>query len=171
MTDRPEIMLVMARARNGVIGRDGTLPWRLPADLRHFKRLTMGRPMIMGRATFDSLPGILPSRRHIVLTRDPQRAKALLLEGVEVAGDAAHALRLANAPQVAVIGGASVYGQFLPLADRIELTHIDLAPQGDTVIDAPDPIVWNEVSRDAHPAVDGRPAYAFSTYVRHRAQP
>src|SRR3954467_13234850 len=97
-----EVVLVIARARNGVIGRDGKLPWRLPADLKHFKAVTMGRPMVMGRKTFDSLPGLLPGRRHIVLTRDPDWRAA----GAEIVADREAALRLAGAESISVIGGA-----------------------------------------------------------------
>lgn len=160
--NRPDITLILARAANGVIGIDGGMPWHIPADLRHFKQLTMGRPMIMGRRTFDSLPALLDGRRHIVLTRDPDWAD----EGAEPAHSVEQALTLANAPHVTVIGGAEIYRQFLPLADRIELTEIDLSPDGDTVIDAPDPADWTETARVDHPADEGRPAFAFVTYER-----
>ena len=119
----PEIVLIYARAANGTIGREGDLPWRLPADLKHFKALTLGKPMIMGRKTFDSLPGLLPGRRHIVLTRGEG-----LAEGAERAGSIEEALALASAAndtgEIAVIGGAAIYSLFMPLADRIELTQI-----------------------------------------------
>jgi len=161
--NRPEITLILARAANGVIGADGRMPWHLPADLRRFKQLTMGRPMIMGRKTFDSLPAVLEGRRHIVLTRDAEWHD----EHAEVAHSAPEALRLANAPQVMVIGGAEIYRLFLGLADRIELTEVALEPQGDAVIAAPDPAEWREVAREDHPADEaGRPAYAFVTLAR-----
>jgi dihydrofolate reductase len=161
--NHPEITLILARAANGVIGADGTMPWHIPADLRRFKQLTMDRPMIMGRPTFDSLPALLEGRRHIVLTRDPDWAD----EGAEVAHSVADALRMANAPHVMVIGGAEIYRLFLALADRIELTEVALEPNGDARIDAPDPADWEEVARDDHPADDkGRPAFAFVTLVR-----
>src|SRR5206468_10570078 len=108
--DRPRITLVIARARNGVIGRNGKLPWHLPADLKRFKALTMGSAMVMGRRTFDSLPGLLPGRRHIVLTRDPAWQAA----GAEVARDVNGALRLAAGESVSVIGGAEIFQLFLP---------------------------------------------------------
>lgn len=161
---RPEIVLILARADNGVIGRDGRLPWHLPADLRHFKALTQGRPMIMGRKTFDSLPGQLDGRRHIVLTRDAEWEE----DGAEVAHGVEEAIRLANAPQIAVIGGAEIYGQFLPLANRIELTEVHREAQGDVAIDAPDPALWHENARQDFPAADGRPSFSFVTYVRRR---
>ena len=161
--NRPEITLVLARAANGVIGADGRMPWRLPADLRRFKRLTMGRPMIMGRKTFDSLPALLEGRRHIVLTRDAGWQE----EGAEAAHSVEEALRLANAPQVMVIGGAEIYRLFLPLATRIELTEVALEPAGDAAIAYPDPADWREIAREDHPADDaGRPAYSFVTFTR-----
>lgn len=161
--NRPEITLILARAVNGVIGADGRMPWHLPADLRRFKQLTMGRPMIMGRKTFDSLPAILEGRRHIVLTRDPEWQD----EGAEPVATIEEALKLANAPHVMVIGGAEVYRLFLPLADRIELTEVALEPKGDAVIDYPDAADWHEIAREDHPADDaGRPAYSFVTLTR-----
>ncbi|WP_432768876.1 MAG: dihydrofolate reductase [Sphingopyxis sp.] len=162
--NHPEITLILARATNGVIGADGSMPWHLPADLRRFKRLTMGRPMIMGRKTFDSLPAVLEGRRHIVLTRDPEWQD----EGAEVARSVDDALKLANAPHVMVIGGAEIYRLFLPLADRIELTEVALAPAGDAVIDYPAPADWREVAREDHGADEaGRPAYSFVTLARN----
>ena len=160
--NHPEITLILARAANGVIGADGKMPWHLPADLRRFKQLTTGRPMIMGRRTFDSLPAILEGRRHIVLTRDPEWQE----EGAEPAASIEEALRLANAPHVMVIGGAEIYRMFLGQADRIELTEVALAPAGDTSIPYPDPADWREVAHEDHDAADGRPAYSFVTFVR-----
>jgi dihydrofolate reductase len=165
VNEAPEIVLILARADNGVIGRDGGLPWRLPADLRHFKALTQGKPMVMGRKTFDSLPGLLPGRRHIVLTRDRGWAG----EGAETVHTPAQAIDRAAAPTVAVIGGAEIYGLFLPLAHRIELTEVHVDAQGDTHIAYPDPADWQEVARADHPAQDGRPAYSFVTLRRTAA--
>ncbi|RVT43704.1 dihydrofolate reductase [Sphingobium algorifonticola] len=161
-TTHPEIVLILARADNGVIGRDGALPWHLPADLRRFKTLTQGRPMIMGRKTFDSLPGLLDGRRHIVLTRDRGWAD----DGAEVAHDLDGAIRLANAPVISVIGGAEIYRLFMPVADRIEMTQVHIDAVGDTTMDAFDPALWQETGRTAHAAESGRPAYSFVTYVR-----
>ncbi len=160
--NHPEISLILARADNGVIGDGGSIPWHLPADLRRFKQVTMGAPMIMGRKTFDSLPGLLPGRRHIVITRNAGWEE----DGAEVAGSADEALVLANAPHLWVIGGAEIYQLFLPRADRIELTEIHLSPAGDTRIDAFDPDMWHEVAREAHAAADGRPAYDWVTLKR-----
>src|SRR5690242_5300711 len=114
------ITLIVARAQNGVIGREGKLPWHIPADLKRFKALTMGSAMVMGRKTFDSLPGLLPGRRHIVLTRD----RYWSAEGAEVAHTVEQALDLAGGERISVIGGAEVFGTFLPHADRIELTDV-----------------------------------------------
>ncbi|MBL0923175.1 MAG: dihydrofolate reductase [Sphingomonadaceae bacterium] len=160
--NHPEIILVLARAANGIIGRDGDMPWHIPADLRHFKQITKGRPMIMGRKTFDSLPGLLDGRRHIVLTRDMDWEE----EGAEVAHSVGEALKLANGPHVCVIGGAEIFALFLPLAHRIELTEIALEPEGDTHMPAFDKSEWQEVSREAHVADGNIPAHDFVTLVR-----
>ncbi|MBB6124177.1 dihydrofolate reductase [Sphingobium subterraneum] len=160
--NHPEIVLILARAANGTIGRDGKLPWHLPADLRRFKMLTQGRPMIMGRKTFDSLPGLLEGRRHIVLTRDPDWQD----DGAEVARSFEDAIRIANAPVISVIGGAEIYRLFLPRADRIELTQLAVPFAGDTSIDAPDPAQWTEAAREDHAAEGNRPAYSFITWRR-----
>lgn len=125
----PEIVMIVARADNGVIGREGSLPWRLPDDLKRFKALTMGAPMIMGRRTFESLGGPLPGRRHIVLSRDPNWQAS----GAEPARDVDDALRLAGAvPCVSIIGGAAIYALFMGHAHRIELTEVHREPDGDT---------------------------------------
>jgi dihydrofolate reductase len=161
--EKPHVALVVARARNGVIGREGKLPWHLPADLRRFKALTMGSAMAMGRKTFDSLPGLLPGRRHIVLTRD----RSWKVAGAEVAHDVEEALRLANDEPLSIIGGADIFRLFLPLADRIELTEVLEDIAGDTFIADPrDSGEWRETFRDEHPAADGRPAFRFVTLER-----
>lgn len=164
--DHPEIILVLARAANGVIGKDGKMPWHIPADLRHFKQVTKNRPMIMGRKTFESLPGVLEGRRHIVLTRDSEWED----EDAEVAHSPEDALKLANkgpnAGHVCVIGGAEIYSLFLPKADRIELTEIKAKPEGDTKVRAFSKKDWEEVSRIDHPAEGGRPAFSFVTLQR-----
>lgn len=156
-----EIFLIYARSTNGVIGKEGNLPWHLPADLRHFKALTMGKVMIMGRKTFDSLPGLLPGRRHIVLTRDPHWRE----HGAEVAHSLAEALALAGEGPVAVVGGAEIYTAFLPLAQWIELTEVHGDFAGDVSMPPLGP-EWREVAREEHPAEDHRPAFAFVTLRR-----
>jgi dihydrofolate reductase len=159
--DKPPVTLVVARARNGVIGRAGKLPWHLPADLKRFKALTMGSVMVMGRRTFESLPGLLPGRRHIVLTRDP----GWQAEGAEVARDIEGALELARGERVSVIGGAEIFREFLPLADRIDLTEVVEDIEGDTFM--PDPRQsdeWRETFREDHP--EARPPFRFVTLER-----
>jgi len=153
----------LARADNGVIGRDGQLPWRLPADLKRFKAQTLGRPMIMGRKTFESFPAPLPGRRHIVLTRDT----GWQAEGVEVAHDVDQALVLAG-DDVAVIGGAEVFALFVDRADRIELTEVHLDAEGDAHVPPFDPADWQETAREPHPVDGDRPAYDFVTLLRRR---
>lgn len=161
-----EVVLILARAMNGTIGADGAMPWHIPADLRRFKALTMGdkgagKPMIMGRKTFESLPGLLPGRRHIVLTRD----RSWNAHGAEVAHDVESALVIAGDGEVAIIGGAEIYALFLPHATRIELTEIQADYAGDTHMPpfTPD---WREVAREDHPAERDRPAYSFVTLER-----
>ncbi|MCZ8368604.1 MAG: dihydrofolate reductase [Porphyrobacter sp.] len=155
----PEIVLIYARAANGVIGKDGDLPWRLPADLKHFKALTLGKPMIMGRKTFDSLPGLLPGRRHIVLTRDT----GWRAEGAETAATLDDALALAGGESIAIIGGSAVFEAFLPRADRVELTRIHADYEGDTFMPELGP-EWHEAAREEHPAEGDYPAFSFLTY-------
>ncbi len=156
-----ELFLIYARASNGVIGNNGGLPWHLPADLKHFKALTTGKAMIMGRKTFDSFPAPLSGRRHIVLTRDA----TWQAHGAEVARSVHEALALAGDAAVAVIGGAEIYAQFLPLAEWIELTEVHGTFEGDTRMPPLGP-EWREVAREDHASVDGKPAYAFVTLRR-----
>ncbi|MEI5685902.1 dihydrofolate reductase [Sphingomonas kyungheensis] len=148
----------LARADNGVIGRDGRLPWHLPADLKRFKAMTLGRPMLMGRKTFDSFPAPLPGRRHIVLTRDRQWSAP----GAEVAHDVDAALALAGA-DVAVIGGAEIFALLRDRADRIELTEVHCDADGDVTM--PGFADWREIAREDIAAADGRPAYSFVTLI------
>ncbi len=163
-----DLVLVVARAKNGIIGRDGALPWHLPADLRRFKRMTVGKPVIMGRKTFESIGKPLPGRQNIVLTRDA----AWHAQGVTVARNLAEAVAAAGldprarADGIMVIGGARVYAEALPSATRIELTEVDAEPEGDTILPPFDPARWREVAREAHPADGGHPGFAFVTLVR-----
>lgn len=160
--------MILARADNGVIGRDGDLPWHIPADLKRFKRLTMGpdgggRPMVMGRKTFESLPGLLPGRRHIVLTRDT----VWKAQGAETATGIEQALQMtADAEAIAIIGGAQIYALFQPLADCIEVTQVHEETEGDTRVANFDRSVWIEVSAEHHAAQAGKPAYSFITLER-----
>jgi dihydrofolate reductase len=159
---RPVTMIV-ARAVNGVIGRDGMLPWHISEDLKRFKRLTTGSVMVMGRRTFDSLPGILPGRRHIVLTRD----KGWSDEGAEVAFSVEQALALAGDESISVIGGSEIFELFLPIATRIELTEVLLDAEGDTMMADPRSTgAWREVASEAHAPDGATPGYRFVTLER-----
>jgi dihydrofolate reductase len=161
--DKPPISIVVARAQNGVIGRDGKLPWHLPADLKRFKALTMGTVMVMGRKTFESLPGLLPGRRHVVVTRNSHWHA----EGAQAARDIDEALTLAAGQPISVIGGADIFKLFLPLAHRIELTEVLADVPGDTSIDDPrESGEWQTTFKVEHPAADGLPAYRFVTLER-----
>jgi dihydrofolate reductase len=156
-----EVVAILARAKGGVIGRDGALPWRLPADLKRFKALTMGTPMIMGRKTFESLPSLLPGRRHIVLTRSPEwRA-----DGAEVAHSADAALALAGEGRVSIVGGAEVYRLMLPHTTRIELTEVHAEVDGDARVPPFGP-EWRESAREDHAADGETPAFSFVTLER-----
>ena len=143
------ISYVVAVSRNGVIGREGGLPWHISSDLKRFKEITMGKPVVMGRKTWESLPRKpLPGRRNIVITRQSGFAP----EGAEVASSAEAALRLAgDVPEVAVIGGGEIYRLFWPLVDRLYLTEVDLEVAGDTHFPAVSPGEWREVGRELHP--------------------
>jgi dihydrofolate reductase len=153
----PEIVFYVARADNGVIGQDGGLPWRLPEDLKRFKAMTMGKPMVMGRKTFESFPNLLVGRRHIVLTRDADWSKP----GAEVARDVEEAIALAGeAEEIAVIGGAEIFRLFLDRATRIELTEVHREPEGDTKM-PPLGAGWRVQKREL-----GGPDFDFVTLVR-----
>lgn len=159
------VSLVVAADRGGVIGRAGGLPWRLPADMRHFKQTTMGHPMIMGRRTWESIGRALPGRRSIVLSRD----RGFAPDGAEVARSPEDAVRLAEpADEVMVIGGEAVYRAFLDRCDRIHLTRVDGDFAGDARLPELDPDVWREVARREHPA-DQRNPYPMSFVVLERA--
>jgi dihydrofolate reductase len=141
-----EISLVAAVADNGVIGADGGMPWHLPADLAHFKRLTMGKPVLMGRLTWESIGKPLPGRRNLVLTRDPHwRAQGA--ERVSSMRSAIVAAGQHGATELMVIGGAEVYRQALPHAQRIYLTRVHAEPWGDTLFPELEPDQWREVAR------------------------
>jgi dihydrofolate reductase len=159
---KPPITLVVARAQNGVIGRAGKLPWHIPADLKRFKAITMGSCMVMGRKTFDSLPGLLPGRRHIVLTRDARWSAP----GAEAAHNVEEAITLAAGEPLSVIGGADIFALFLRLADRIELTEVFADIEGDTVIGDVRGSEWRETLREDHEAENGRPPFRFVTLER-----
>ncbi len=158
------LTLIAAVARNGVIGKDNALPWHLPADLRHFKALTSGHTVIMGRKTWESLPEKfrpLPGRQNIVVTRNAGYAAS----GASVVTSLADAVAAASDSEAFVIGGAELYVAALPLADRLQLTEIDADYEGDTWFPPRDPQQWRETSRDAQRDETGL-GYAFVTYER-----
>ncbi|HEY3599116.1 MAG TPA: dihydrofolate reductase [Paraburkholderia sp.] len=160
------LTLIVARARNGVIGRDNQLPWRLPEDLAFFKRTTMGAPIVMGRKTHESIGRVLPGRRNIVVTRDAARKFA----GCDTVQSLAHALELAArdaAPEAFLIGGAQLYQEGFQLADKLIVTQIAADFDGDVTFPAPEPHEWEEVSRETHHAnAPNDFDYAFVTYRR-----
>jgi dihydrofolate reductase len=158
-----DIAIYVAIAENGVIGREGGLPWRLSSDLKRFKAGTMGKPVIMGRKTFESIGRALPGRLNIVVSRDPEYRA----EGVETAGSLEDAIKLASvrarcmtgADEICVIGGGEIYRQALPLTDRLHVTHVLTEVEGDTSFPPIDPEIWERVraqdfaagEKDSHP--------------------
>ncbi len=167
------LCLAVAVAENGVIGRDNDLPWRLSGDLKRFRSLTMGKPLIMGRKTWDSIGRPLPGRTSIVLTRAGDFAPP----GALVAHDADEARALAErtardsgVEEIMVIGGAGIYRLFLPAADRLYLTEVHMAPPGDTYFPEIAAADWTELSRERHPAAPGESCdCSFVVLDRHRA--
>ena len=160
------ITLIVAVADSGVIGRDNGLPWHLPEDLKRFKRLTLGKPIVMGRRTFDSIGKPLPDRQNIVVTRDPNYRPG----GVSVVHDPDAALRAAGAaPEIMVIGGAELFRVFLPRAGRIHLTRVHGDIAGDVLWPELDSREWQVVEREAHDA-DERHAFAMTFEVWERRQ-
>lgn len=160
---QPRIAIIAALARNYVIGRGNRLPWHLPDDLRHFKRLTLGRPIIMGRRTWESLPGLLPERTHIVVTRDPKYQA----NGAVVVRSLDQALAAAGGEEALVVGGAQLYALALPRACRLNLTLVEAEIEGDAFFPEIDPAAWREVAREPH-AADERHAYPFSFVTLER---
>ena len=158
----PRLTLIAAVARNGVIGKDNALPWRLPEDLKRFKALTMGHPIVMGRKTWESLGRPLPGRSNIVITRD----KNYRVEGATVVHSVESALEMAqDATEVFVIGGAEIFTMTLPRANCLQLTELDADFDGDVRFPAFDRSQWRTTFHEAHLGTDGL-AYAFVTYER-----
>ena len=157
------VTMVAAVARNGVIGADGGMPWHLPADLRRFKALTMGHPMVMGRRTFESIGRLLPGRRTIVVTRNREWSAP----GVETVGSVEAALRLAASggadSPVMVVGGGEIYAAAMPFADRLEITEVDRDASGDTVFPAISPDTWE---REATERSDGLSWVSYRRRIR-----
>jgi dihydrofolate reductase len=167
--DQLRIVLIAAVADNGVIGQDGGMPWRLPADLRRFRELTMGKPVVMGRKTFDSIGKPLAGRTTVVTSRDP----SLAISGALVVPSLQHALELArgealrrSVSEIIVAGGAELYAQAIPLAHRLEITHVHAQPDGDSIFPPIDVAVWHEVGRSAPPGPATEPAFNWVTYAR-----
>jgi dihydrofolate reductase len=164
----PKINLIWAQAHNRVIGKDGVMPWHMPEDLAHFKRVTLGHPVIMGRKTWDSLPARfrpLPNRTNIVITRQTDWLASHAPSGVQAYPSLEAALdAVYKHDEVWVIGGAQIYAQALPLASRVVVTHIDASFDGDAF--APElSKAWTRVNHEAHIAINGLP-YAFSIFQR-----
>ncbi len=160
----PRISLIAAVASNGVIGREGRMPWHLPADLKRFKVLTMGHAIVMGRKTFDSIGRLLPGRRTIVVTRQP----GYRIEGAAVVHSLEQAIEQAgDDDEVFVIGGGEIYAMALPMADRLHMTELAITPLGDARFPAFDRSAWRETSRESHRAEDGT-AFDFVVYDRTR---
>jgi dihydrofolate reductase len=158
------VSLVVAASINNVIGSDGGLPWHLPDDLRHFKRLTTGKPVVMGRRTFESIGRPLPDRRNIVMTRNPDYAAT----GCEVVSSVSEVLDLVgDAGEVMIIGGGQVYRDFLEHADRIYLTRVQANVEGDTCFPEIDAAAWQVVSSEHH-AADEKHDHAFDVMVFER---
>jgi dihydrofolate reductase len=170
---RPSIVLIAAVSENGVIGRDNALPWRLKSDMRHFRTRTMGKPVVMGRKTYGSIGKPLPGRTNIVVSRDP----AFAAPGVLAAGTLTAALEAAHGDalrcsvgEIAVIGGADLYAQTMPIADRLEITRVHAEIPGDAMFPVIDPAEWREVAWDERAAGPGDDAdMTFITYLRVEA--
>lgn len=160
-----QIVLVVAKSENNVIGVDGDLPWKISADLKHFKAVTMGHPIIMGRKTWDSIGRPLPGRRNIVITRRDD----LVIEGVDVVKSVDAALDLCRtdgAAKAMIVGGGQIYADIIDQADVIELTEVHTDINGDTFFPTIDPDEWSEAARDTVAAEGETPAYSFVTLNR-----
>ena len=166
----PEIVFVVAVAENGVIGRDNALPWRLKSDLQRLKKMTIGKPVVMGRKTFASIGKPLPDRTNIVVTRD----RSFKADGIVVAASLDDARKLAtedalrrNVTEIMVLGGAEIFKQWMEFADRLEVTEVHAKPDGDTRFDLVDAAKWQEVARERHAKAEGETAdYSYVTYRR-----
>jgi dihydrofolate reductase len=171
--NQPPIALIVAMDERGCIGANGTLPWHLPADLQHFKSCTMGKPMVMGRKTFESLGRVLPGRLHVVMSQRPAPQEVprgvLWVHDQEAALHAARNANKINTNEIMVIGGAAIFTLFLPMASRLYLTCIHATFAGDRFFPEPEPLRcgWRETARHTH-AADARNAHAmtFVTYER-----
>jgi dihydrofolate reductase len=165
-----EVVFIVAVAQNGVIGRDNAMPWHLKSDLQRFKRLTLSKPVVMGRKTFASIGRPLPGRTNIVVTRDASfRAKGVaVVPSLEAAREVAVGDALRRfATEIAVIGGADIFAQWMANATRLEITEVHASPEGDTVLLPVDGNEWEEVARVRHPRATGDSAdFSYVTYRR-----
>ena len=165
-----QIVIIAAVAGNGVIGQGGVMPWRLKSDMRHFRELTIGKPVVMGRKTYDSLHiKPLPNRTNIVVTRDKNFTApgVIAAQNFDAALEAARGDAVRRGSDIMVIGGADIYAQAMPLADRLEITLVHASPQGDTRFPEIDPAVWRETARTAQARGEGDDAaYDFVSYLR-----
>jgi dihydrofolate reductase len=169
----PEVVLIVAVADNGVIGSHGAIPWRLKSDMQRFKAMTMGKPVVMGRRTFASIGRPLPGRTNIVVTRDA----GFRARGAVVTTSLADTRAIARgdalrrfATEIAVIGGAEIYAQWMDIADRLEITEVHARPEGDTCFAAIDRVVWEDIARVRYPAgPDDSADFSYVTYRRRKS--
>ena len=165
MSDASQLTLVVAVDANNGIGVDNKMPWHLPEDFAHFKRVTLGKPVIMGRKTFDSIGRVLPGRRNIVITRNDGWSH----EGAERAASLDAAVAMLDGAPASIIGGAQIFAHAMDIANAMIVTHIDHAFDCDTFFPAIDAAVWRETARDTHHSEAGGFDYAFVTYARREA--
>jgi dihydrofolate reductase len=167
---RPRLVIVAAVARNGAIGARNGLPWRLRTDLRRYKAITMGKPMIMGRKTYESIGKALPGRQTIVVTRDPGFAPADAITTPDLPTALSAGARAAaemGVAEIVIAGGADIYAQMIGMVDALSITEVDLAPEADAFFPEIDPALWRETARDPHPpGPNDDVAFAFVDYVR-----
>ena len=156
------ITIIVAKSNNGIIGKDGDLPWRLPEDLKRFKRLTTGNIVVMGRKTYDSIGRPLPNRKNIVISRNT----SLKIEGVEVEQDLIDVLKRNQEENVYVIGGGQIYVDALPLTEKLEITEVDVELVGDTSFPEIDSSHWNEIFREKRVDSESNLTYSFVSLER-----
>ncbi len=159
------ISIIVAMGENRVIGVDNDLPWHLPEDLKYFKKTTLGKPIIMGRKTYESIGRALPGRQNIVVTRNAEWSAA----GVDAVPSLEAAIAVVkpnDSNEVMITGGAQIYAAAMDITDRLYVTEVGLSPEGHAYFPAIDTQVWRAVSREDHQAQDGKPAYAFVVYDR-----
>lgn len=160
---QPIISMIAAMAKNRVIGHENSLPWHLPEDLKHFKQMTLGKPVVMGRKTYESMGKPLPGRKNIVVTRNAhyQEEGCIVVTSLEQA-----IVHLADVKEIMIIGGTEIYRLALPIAHRMYLTFIDLEVTGDAYFPEWDELMWQQQSIQSFPAQEAKPAYVFVEYVR-----